>query len=131
MAKQAGYDAHHAKFDIRIKVLTNLAVEKERNRIEKEWDKLYMTQEVKPQDHPDFIGGWVWTELERRWIEKRIAEAILAEREACANLCQNFLITPEILEWATNRAPLWDVAISNCAGGIRARGEGTSERGQA
>ena len=46
-----------------------------------------MTQEVKPQDHPDFIGGWVWTEFESRWIEKRIAEAILAEREACAKVC--------------------------------------------
>ena len=46
-----------------------------------------MTQEVKPQDHPDFIGGWVWTKLESRWIEERIAEAILAEREACAKVC--------------------------------------------
>ena len=48
-----------------------------------------MTQEVKPQDHPDFIGGWVWTELESRWIEERIAEAILAEREACAKVCDD------------------------------------------
>lgn len=38
--------------------------------------------EIKPQDHPDFVGGWVWTSLEARWIEERIAEAILAEREA-------------------------------------------------
>ena len=34
-----------------------------------------MTQEVKPQDHPDFAGGWIWTELEIRWIEERIAKA--------------------------------------------------------
>jgi hypothetical protein len=50
-----------------------------------------MTQEVKPQDHPDFIGGWVWTELESRWVEKRIAEAILAEREACAKVADKWV----------------------------------------
>ena len=38
--------------------------------------------DLKPQDHPDFIGGWVWTELEMRWIEDRIAKAIEKEREA-------------------------------------------------
>jgi hypothetical protein len=48
-----------------------------------------MTQEVKPQDHPDFVGGWVWTELETRWIEKRITEAVLYEREACAKVAEN------------------------------------------
>jgi hypothetical protein len=51
------------------------------------------------------------------------AKATASEREACANLCQHFLITPEILEWATNRASLWDVATCQCAGAIRARGE--------
>jgi hypothetical protein len=50
-----------------------------------------MTQEVKPQDHPDFIGGWVWTELESRWIQERIAEAILAEREECAKVADGFI----------------------------------------
>jgi hypothetical protein len=50
-----------------------------------------MTQEVKPQDHPDFVGGWVWTELESRWIEERIAKAILAEREACAKVCESYI----------------------------------------
>jgi hypothetical protein len=38
--------------------------------------------DLKPQDHPDFIGGWVWTELEMRWIEDCIAKAIEKEREA-------------------------------------------------
>ena len=68
-----------------------------------------MTQEVKPQDHPDFIGGWVWTELESRWIEKRIAEAILAEREACADIAEN---------WNCNGSPRLGVAAQ-----IRARGQ--------
>lgn len=47
-----------------------------------------MTQEFKPQDHTDFVGGWVWTELEIRWIKERIEKAVLDEREACAMLAQ-------------------------------------------
>jgi hypothetical protein len=70
-----------------------------------------MTHEVKPQDHPDFIGGWVWTELESRWIEERIAEAILAEREACAKVCDEFA---KDSDWPT---------VDNCAEAIRARGQ--------
>ena len=27
---------------------------------------------IKPEDHPDFIGGWKWTTLELDWINKRI-----------------------------------------------------------
>jgi hypothetical protein len=50
-----------------------------------------MTQEVERQDHPDFIGGLVWTKLESRWIEERIAEAILAERESCAKVADGFI----------------------------------------
>lgn len=46
--------------------------------------------DIKPQDHPDFIGGWVWTKLEMRWIEQRIAEAVAAEREACAQTVEGF-----------------------------------------
>jgi len=59
-----------------------------------------MTQEVKPQDHPDFIGGWVWTELESRWIEERIAEAILAEREACAKVLEAISNAPDMQAYA-------------------------------
>jgi len=29
---------------------------------------------IKPSDHPDFIGGIVWSECEIRWIEKRLEE---------------------------------------------------------
>lgn len=29
---------------------------------------------IKPEDHPDFVGGWVWTKLELDWINGRIAE---------------------------------------------------------
>jgi hypothetical protein len=48
-----------------------------------------MTQEVEPHHHPDYIGGWIWTELEIRWIKERIAEAVLHEREACAKVCDD------------------------------------------
>ena len=62
-----------------------------------------MTQEVKPQDHPDFIGGWVWTELESRWIEERIAEAILAEREACAKEVESWVHMCEDVEFLADK----------------------------
>jgi len=42
---------------------------------------------INPHDHPDFIGGWVWTKLEMRWIEQRIADAVAAERERFASEC--------------------------------------------
>ncbi len=45
--------------------------------------------DIKPEDHPDFIGGWVWTKLEMRWIEERIADAIATEREACAKVAED------------------------------------------
>ena len=79
-----------------------------------------MTQEVKPQDHPDFIGGWVWTELESRWIEERIAEAILAEREACAKVCED-LPAPDT--YSNTDMSMWDVTCMDCADAIRARGQ--------
>jgi hypothetical protein len=79
-----------------------------------------MTQEVKPQDHPDFVGGWVWTELESRWIEERIAEAILAEREACAKVCED-LPAPDI--YSDTDKSMWDVTCIECAEAIRARGQ--------
>ncbi len=53
---------------------------------------------------------------EREWmqdINKRlIAEAVAAEREACAKLC----------EWKTGLKPV-DTAIETCAAAIRARSE--------
>lgn len=42
---------------------------------------------INPHDHPDFVGGWVWTKLEMRWIEDRIAKAVAAERERFALEC--------------------------------------------
>lgn len=43
---------------------------------------------INPHDHPDFIGGWVWTKLEMRWIEQRIADAAAADRERIAALVE-------------------------------------------
>jgi hypothetical protein len=71
-----------------------------------------MTQdEIKPQDHPDSLGGWMWTPLGARWIEERITQAILAEREACAKVCD---------EYDNGRHAN---AADLCATAIRARGQ--------
>jgi hypothetical protein len=78
-----------------------------------------MTQEVKPQDHPDFIGGWVWTELESRWIEERIAEAILHEREACAKVCEEQSDRWAVPVTSDDYGIMWD----ECVAAIRARGQ--------
>ncbi len=92
-----------------------------------------MTQEVKPQDHPDFIGGWVWTELESRWIEERIAEAILAERKACADAALKAAESSIVLAMKLEREACAkvceelhyevDVYGAQCAAAIRARGQ--------
>ena len=39
---------------------------------------------VAPHDHPDFVGGIVWSECELAWINKRIsdAEATIAQKDA-------------------------------------------------
>jgi hypothetical protein len=39
---------------------------------------------VEKTDHPDIVGGIVWSDCELRWINEHITLAILAEREACA-----------------------------------------------
>jgi hypothetical protein len=41
---------------------------------------------IKPQDHPDYVGGWVWTKLEIDWINGRIGtlEAALFQAQEAA-----------------------------------------------
>jgi len=43
---------------------------------------------VKAQDHPDYVGGWIWTNLELTYINYKIQKAVAAEREACAKLAE-------------------------------------------
>ena len=43
---------------------------------------------VAKTDHPDLVGGIVWADCELDWINERITLAILAEREACADVCE-------------------------------------------
>jgi len=38
-------------------------------------------------DHPDLVGGIVWSDCELTWINERIKMVIFAEREACAEIC--------------------------------------------
>ena len=42
--------------------------------------------EIKPQDHPDSIGGIVWSECELRWINEKLAE--LTELRAFKQACE-------------------------------------------
>ena len=41
---------------------------------------------IKPQDHPDYVVGWVWTKLELDWINERIGtlEAALFQAQEAA-----------------------------------------------
>lgn len=82
-----------------------------------------MTQEVKPQDHPDFIGGWIWTELEIRWIKERIAKAVLDEREACAKLIEELRNNPEPHKEYEDYDDGWVDACHACKWSVVARGE--------
>lgn len=44
---------------------------------------------IKPEDHPDFIGGWKWTKLELDWINERIGtleSALFQSQEAAKDL---------------------------------------------
>ena len=44
---------------------------------------------IKPQDHPDYVGGWVWTKLELDWINERIGTletALFQAQEAAKDL---------------------------------------------
>ena len=70
--------------------------------------------DIKPEDHPDFIGGWVWTKLEMRWIEERIAEAVATEREACAKVIEE---APCECCWPEGSMPITE----DLAAAIRAR----------
>ena len=76
MAKQAGYDEHHAKFDTRIEALAKLVAEKEREVVAN-WimDRGFAT------GHGDSIVDLL------DQLEWQIAEK---EREACAKVCDEF-----------------------------------------
>ena len=53
--------------------------------------------------------------LEAEWLD-RLTAAVLAEREACAELC-------EILDVANPKGKSWDEGTIDCATAIRARGQ--------
>lgn len=53
------------------------------------------------------------------WI-KRINDAVLAEREACAKVCEE-LVAPEI--YSDTDVSMWDVTCLDCAEAILARGQ--------
>jgi hypothetical protein len=52
-------------------------------------------------------------------IKILVQKAVLAEREACAKVCEE--LVPDMSRTASE-ASVWDVATFDCAGAIRARG---------
>jgi hypothetical protein len=50
-----------------------------------------------------------------------VREAVAAEREACAKVCEDLLADEFITR---TEATVWDVATLDCAAAIRARGQG-------
>jgi len=70
--------------------------------------------DIKPEDHPDIAGGWIWTDMEIRWIKKQIADAVAAEREACAKVCE------ELLRMVSSGDEHMD-GVTDCIEAIRAR----------
>ena len=58
MAREAGWDAHHAAFDTRIEAFANLVAEREREACAKLCDDL-------DDDLPDGLAGWQYGEAIR------------------------------------------------------------------
>jgi len=52
---------------------------------------------IKPEDHPDFVGGGVWTKLELDWINGRIGtlEAALFQAQEAAKDLESRLTKTE------------------------------------
>jgi hypothetical protein len=53
-------------------------------------------------------------------MQMAIDEAVAAEREACAKVCDE-LIAPDV--YSDTDISMWDVTCMDCAAAIRARGE--------
>ena len=58
LAREAGWDAHHAAFDTRIEAFANLVAEREREACAKLCDDL-------DDDLPDGLAGWQYGEAIR------------------------------------------------------------------
>ncbi len=67
-------------------------------------------------DHPDLVGGIVWADCELAWINERITLAILAEREACASVCEDLA-----MEYRRDHDPQSENVADECYGRILER----------
>jgi hypothetical protein len=67
-------------------------------------------------DHPDLVGGIVWADCELAWINERITLAILAEREACAAVCDDLA-----MEYRRDHDPMSENVADECYGRILMR----------
>ena len=75
---------------------------------------------VAKTDHPDLVGGIVWSDCELKWINERILLAILAEREACASACEALWQEEATAAANGNQNPKYHDCIE-CAYAIRER----------
>ena len=57
-------------------------------------------------------------ELER--MKQEIKSSVLAEREACAKVCDDLVVPPHVTR---QDASIWEVGTLDCAEAIRARGQ--------
>jgi len=58
--------------------------------------------------------------VDQETLKRMIAQAVEAEREACARVCDD-LPTPERM--SLDNESLWEAATLDCADAIRARGQ--------
>ena len=72
LAREAGWDEHHAKFDLRIEKFAELVAEKERE---------------------------AFTAHAMTSAEKAIDVAIKLEREACANVCEEMAVKDNLTNY--------------------------------
>lgn len=68
----------------------------------------------------EIYGKNGWTEASLSRLEVLVKLVAKAEREACAQTCENLPIPNQFSE---SEGSIWDVAALDCAAAIRARGE--------
>lgn len=65
-------------------------------------------------------SGQIFVEFVLNSFKQRIDDAVKAEREACAKLCDELQAPSHVSD---NDVSMWDVTSMECADAIRARGE--------
>jgi hypothetical protein len=92
---------------------------------EKEVNEDFDREYEKYKNSPEYKEGFVKIKMPEYYIAKHSDEdlraAVLAEREACAKLCESMGVHPALNVWGGG--PEWYKRQKECAAAIRARGE--------